>query len=104
MDHTTEIVVAVLCGFALGLAVSLLNGLVSRRAVAKGGSGALTVMMICRMGLDLAVLAGLYLLRNVIPLPFEPTLIGAATGLALGGVITAWRLSRRPERNDEEKK
>lgn|GEM_PF-1481501 len=95
MDHTTQLVVGALAGFALGILVALLNGQISRRAVEKGTSGALTFMMVCRMFLDLAVLLGLYLLRNVIPLPFTATMIGAATGLALGGVISAVVLDRR---------
>ncbi len=105
MDHTTQLVVGALAGFALGILVALLNGRISRRAVEKGTSGALTVMVVCRMFLDLVVLLGLYLLRSVIPLPFTAILIGAATGLVLGGVVSAAMLDRQiKERSGAKKK
>jgi hypothetical protein len=95
MDHTALVVIGALAGFGLGLLVALFNGLISRRAVAKGTQGALTVMVVCRMFLDLVVLGGLFLLRNALPVPFSPTLIGAATGLALGGILSAAMLDRQ---------
>ena len=104
MDRSTQIIIAALAGFALGFLVSLVNGLISRRAVRKGSTGALTVMVVCRMTLDLIVLGGLFLLRNSIPLPFTPLLLGAATGLALGGIISAVMLDRQIKRQAESKK
>lgn len=104
MDNIRQIVIGALAGLALGVAVSVVNGGISRRAIDKGSSNAMLVALVCRMALDLGVLLGVYLLRNVIPLPFEPTLIGAALGLSLGGIATAVTLNRRinREKKDEE--
>jgi len=90
-----QIVMGALAGLALGVTVALINGVFTRRAVAKGTSAAMAAAMGCRMALDVALLAGIYLLRNVIPLPFEPTLIGAALGLSLGGIVSAAAISRQ---------
>jgi CHASE2 domain-containing sensor protein len=103
MDLSTQTVIAALVGLALGFLVSLINGFVSRRALQKGSSAALTVMVVCRMTLDLIVLGGLFLFRNTIPLPFTPTLLGAATGLALGGILSAAMLDRQMKKQAESK-
>ena len=104
MDRTTLTAVAALSGFALGFLVALLNGLISRRALSKDSPGALRLMVVCRMTLDLIVLGGLFLLRNVIPLPFVPLLLGAATGLALGGILSAAMLDRQLKKRMRSKK
>ena len=103
MDHTTMTIVGAAAGFALGLLAALLSGRISGKAMEKGSTNAVMASVAVRMGLDLAVLVGIYLLRGVNPLPFEPTVIGAAMGLSLGGIFFALRLSRKLKEQEADK-
>jgi len=102
MDHTTQIIIGALAGLVLGGLVSLVSGMLSLRGLKKGSAGAVTAWAAVRMALDLVTLGGLYLLRHNIPLPFEPTIIGAAVGLSLGGILFAAWVSRRMNGQDKE--
>ena len=96
------IALGALAGFALGLLVALASGQISKKAMEKGSANAALLSVAERMGLDLLTLGGIYLLRDVNPLPFTPTLIGGATGLSLGGLFLSLRLSRRLRAQDEQ--
>ena len=101
-----DTVIGAVAGGLFGLAVAAVGMVLTLRAMKKGGSRALAVAMALRLLLDLAALGAVYLLRNALPLPFEPTLIALATGLALGGILSALLLNRRigePGGKDREK-
>ncbi len=92
-----------LAGLAFGLAVSYCNMLLTKRAVKKkDGSGVNAVMStnVLRQLINIAALAVVFLLRNVVPLPFYGTIIGAAIGLSAGSVLFIWLLTKQMERDD----
>ena len=103
MDHTVWIAAGALAGLLLGLLVAFINGRISLRLLEKGNVNAAMLSIAARMGLDLVTLVGIYLLRKVNPLPFEPTIIGAAMGLSLGGIYFAMRLSRKLKEQGAQK-
>ena len=89
-------------GGLFGLAVAAVGMVLTLRAMKKGGSRALAVAMAVRLLLDLAALGAVYLLRNALPLPFEPTIIATAVGLSAGVVGLAALSNRRLKKTGGE--
>lgn len=74
-------------GFAAGLIKYLIlwkNVIRTDREITKNS---LLVRMGISYGINVAVLAGVFIFRNIIPTEFVSTLIGAAIGLSLAGKL-----------------
>ena len=91
-----------LAGLAFGSAVAYLNSLVTKHYIKKnsqktGADGNLSVMgmNVARQLINLAALLAVFLLRNVIPLPFSAVIIGTAVGLTLISTFFVWLISRQ---------
>ena len=82
-------------GAAVGLAVGYGNMLITKRAVQKQGTAGLIGMNTVRMLVNFLVMLVIFLLRNISPLGFYGTLLGAAVGLSVGNVYFIMRLSRQ---------
>ena len=98
-------VIAAVCGAVWGAAAAFLNFFISKRGVAKNNTASLLGANAARMVVDIAALGLVFLLRNVLPFPFEVTLIATAISMSLVTIVCAYRLSGQMKpRDDGEKK
>lgn len=94
-----------LAGIIFGLVVGYCNMLITKRSMKKqngDGVGAVMGTNVLRQFLNFAALAAVFLLRNVIPLPFYGTIIGTALGLSIGNVLFIWLLTKQMERQKQQ--
>ena len=103
MEGPVRVLLGGLSGAAFGVAVALLAVRIGAVCTSRGGDGGVMAAMTMRMLLDAAALGAVFLLRHVLPLPFEATLIGTALGLSLTGMVMSWRLSRQIRRGESNK-
>ena len=75
---------SIAAGLVFGLLVAGVNTLIFRRAMEKNTGAALTGAVAIRFALDILALAAVYLIRDRLPLRFEPTLVATAVGLSAG--------------------
>ena len=81
-------------GLIWGLAVAFVNSRVTKHFMAKGTNAAVMAINLVHMLVDVAAIALVFLLRNILPLRYEYILIGTAATLGLGTVFFAYRLAR----------
>ncbi len=86
-------VLAVLVGAVWGAAVGLVNMLIMRRALKKQKDKALLGANVLRTALDLAAFAAVFLLRELLPLPYTFVLVGTALGLSMTTIVYSFRLA-----------
>ena len=86
-----------LAGLVFGLAVAWCNMLLTKRSMQKQDASAIMGVNVLRQVINIAALALVFLLRNVIPLPVYGTLIGTALGLSVGNVLFVWLLTKKME-------
>ena len=90
-----------LAGFVFGLVIGYCNMCITKHSMKKqdgNGVGAVMSTNMLRQLINLIALALVFLLRNVIPLPFYGTIIGTALGLSVGNVLFIWLLRKQMER------
>ena len=90
-----KIALAILAGLVWGALGAFVNHRINLAALKKPGSKAVLGASFARMGVDLVVLGAIFLLRGVLPFPFEPTLLAAGITLSLGAVALAFSLSKK---------
>ena len=90
-----RIVFGVLTGLLWGALGAFLNHRINQAALKKEDGKALAAASTARMGVDLAMLGVIFLLRKVLPFSFEATLLSAGLALSLGSIALAFRLSQR---------
>ena len=86
-----------------GLAVAGINTVLMRSAIRKGTSASMLIAVTARMLLDVGALGAVYLLRDRLPLQFEPTLAATAVGLT-AGIISLAILTSKQNRSDGSEK
>ena len=98
-----KIVFAVLLGLIWGAAAALVNSKISAAALKKNTGSAIQTASVSRMAVDIAALGLVFLLRKVLPLPFEVLLIATAVSLSLMTILLAFRMSRALKEKQEPK-
>lgn len=94
-----------LAGFLLGLAVGYCNMCITKHSMKRQNNNDIGTVMgtnVLRQLINFATLAIVFLLRNVIPLPFYGTIIGTALGLSAGNVFFIWLLTKQTEQQQQE--
>lgn len=86
-------VLAVLAGAVWGVAMALLNMLIMRAALKKNKDRDLMAANLVRTVLDLAAFAAVFLVRNILPLPYTFVLVGTAIGLSMTTIVYSFRLA-----------
>ena len=81
-------------GVVLGLAVGYGNMRITKRSMKKLGPSGLMATNAVRMLCNFLLLLVIWLVRNISPLGFIGTLIGAAVGLSVGNLYFIVKLSR----------
>ena len=89
-----QIALGVLAGLVWGALAGFLNTRITKRAIEKNSNNALMVGNLLRTVVDLLALTLVYLLRGVLPLRYEPVLVGTAIGLSLVTVVFAYRYGK----------
>jgi len=84
---------AVLAGAVWGVLVALLNMAIMKRCLHKNTNSAIMIGNLARTLLDLAAMAAVFLLRDVLPLPYVFVLVGTAAGLSITTIICSYRLA-----------
>ena len=98
-----EYIIGAVTGLLWGALVAWLNSRISKKAIEKNSTKAMmlaSLLSLLRTALDIAALALVFLLRNVLPGNFEATIVGTAASLGLLTVYFAYRLSK-PEKKKE---
>ena len=90
-----KLLLALLAGFAWGALCALPGLLITKKALAKTTTAALIAGNFLRMGVDLAALAAIFLLRDRLPFDYTWCLIGAALALTAGLLLVSFRLARK---------
>lgn len=90
-----QIAIGAVLGLLWGGAFGLLNGWILKKAVAKGASNAVLAANLGRMAIDLVALGSVFLLRGLLPIPYEPVLIATAVALSLMSILTAFRYGKK---------
>ena len=85
----------VLAGLAWGGVWGAVNVLILRKAIRKNDSNAIMAANMGRMGIDLLALLAVFLLRKVLPIPYEFVLIGTAVALSAVTLIFAFRFGKK---------
>ena len=93
-----NLVLGVLAGLLWGAAAAALNMRISKKALAKGETNALLASNLGRSAVDIAALAVVFLLRNVLPFSYEAMLVGTAVSLSLLTILFAFRIAGRRKR------
>jgi drug/metabolite transporter (DMT)-like permease len=102
-----------LAGLAFGSAVAYLNSRITKHYLDKNrdrvgteGVGAVMGVNGLRQVINVAALAIVFFLRNVLPLPFYAVILGTAAGLTAVSFLFIWRLSKNygapPDKTDGE--
>ena len=76
-----------LAGLLWGALGAFVNLKINQAALKKNSNTALLAANIARLGVDLVVLGTVYLLRKVLPVSFEATIIAAAIVLSLLNIV-----------------
>ena len=90
-----QIAIGAVLGLLWGGAFGLLNGWILKKAVGKGASNAVLAANLGRMAIDLVALGSVFLLRGLLPIPYEPVLIATAVALSLMSILTAFRYGKK---------
>lgn len=96
-------IVSILAGLAIGLAVAAINTVVMRGAIKKGSAASMMIAVTTRMLLDVGALAAVYLLRDKLPLQFQPAMIATAVGLTAGIISLAVLTSKQNKTDGSDK-
>ena len=86
-------VLAVLAGAVWGVVMALVNMFIMRAALKKNADAAFMGANVLRTLLDLLAFAVVFLLRNILPLPYTFVLVGTAAGLSITTIVVSFRLA-----------
>ena len=86
-------VLAVLAGAVWGVVMALVNMFIMRAALRKNADAAFMGANVLRTLLDLLAFAVVFLLRNILPLPYTFVLVGTAAGLSITTIVVSFRLA-----------
>ncbi len=94
MRNNMKYAVGALLGLLWGAVLAWINSRINKKAIAKNSTRALLGANVIRTVIDIAGLAAVFFLRNILPFSFEATIAGTAASLGLLTVYFAYRLSR----------
>ena len=86
---------SVLAGIVWGALAALVNLSINKKALAKNSTNALLAANLGRTVVDLLALAAVFLLRKILPLPYEAMMLGTAISLSVLTVVFAYRMAGR---------
>ena len=93
-------VIGAVIGLLWGALIAWLNSRINKKALEKNTTKAVLSANVTRTAIDLAALAAVFLLRNVLPFSFEATIVGTAASLGLLTVFFAFQLARPDKKED----
>ena len=90
-----ETVFAALAGLAWGALCGLANALIMKKAIEKNSNNAVMAANALRMAVDLVALLAVFLLRGLLPFPYEAMIIATAVALSVVTIIFAFRYGKK---------
>ena len=99
-----KLILAFIVGAVWGVLCAYVNMLILRRALQSGRGGKMMGAHVLRGLIDLALLAVIVLLRNVLPFPFEMVLAGAVSAMGMMGIYFAFRTAGDGVKQSEKEK
>ena len=87
-------VFAAVAGLAFGAAGAYLNYRITLSAIAKGTAKAISTSNYIHTAVNIAVLALIFLLRNVLPFDFMVCIVAAAVGLSLLTIVFTFKAAK----------
>ncbi len=103
---TGQYVLGAVLGIVFGMIFGYLNMRITKAAVKKNGGDGLSAVAatnLARSFVNVAALAVVFFTRHLVPLPFYATLLGTATGLAVGNVFFVWLLTKEMRKEMESR-
>ena len=94
-----KIAIAIVAGVVWGALAALINLAINKKALAKANTSALLAANLGRTAVDLAALGIVFLLRKVLPFPYEAMMLGTAISLSLLTVLFAFRMAGKGKRD-----
>ena len=85
----------ILAGLVWGGVWGVVNVLILKKSIRKNDNNAIMAANMGRMGIDLLALLAVFLLRKVLPVPYEFVLIGTAVALSAVTLIFAFRYGKK---------
>lgn len=101
-----QYILGALLGVLFGLVFGYLNMRITKAAVKKNGGDGLAAVAatnMIRTFVNVAALAVVFFMRNLVPLPFYATLLGCALGLSVGNVFFVWLLTKEMRKEMESR-
>lgn len=92
-----KIVLAILAGLVWGAAAAAANIALTKRSVKKQTTSAILTGSILRTAVDIAALAAIFLLRNVLPFDYRLMLVGTAASLSILTIVAAFKIAHGTE-------
>ena len=85
--------IGALAGLVWGALAALLNGYITKKALDKASDKAMLLSNALRLGVDIAALGSVFLLRNVLPFSFEAALVGTAASMSILMIVFAYKMA-----------
>lgn len=89
-----SMLLGILAGLVWGALCGGVNVHIMKRAIQKGKDQAVMTANALRMAVDLAALGLVFLVRKLLPFPYEAMLIGTAVALSVVTIVFAFRYGK----------
>ena len=89
-----SMLLGILAGLGWGALCGGVNVWIMKRALKKGKDQAVMTANALRMAVDLAALGLVFLVRKLLPFPYEAMLIGTAVALSVVTIVFAFRYGK----------
>lgn len=91
------IVFGVLLGAVWGFLAALLNAYVTKKCIAKNTANAMLVMNLVHGAVDVAALAVVFLVRNVLPIHFVAAIVATAAALSMTTIVFTFKFAAQKD-------
>lgn len=93
--------IAAVCGLAIGAAGAYINYRITLAAIGKGTAKAITLSNFIHTLINIAILAFIFLLRDILPFDFMVCIVGAAVGLSLFTIIYSFKAASKAKEENK---
>lgn len=89
-----NIALGIIGGLVWGFLAALLNYFIMKKCIAKNTNQAMMLCNTLRMAVDIAALAVVFLVRNLLPISFTAAIVATAAGLSICTIIFTFSLMK----------
>lgn len=89
-----NIALGIIGGLVWGFLAALLNYFIMKKCIAKNTNQAMMLCNTLRMVVDVAALAVVFLVRNLLPINFTAAIVATAAGLSISTIVFTFLLMK----------